>query len=287
MKKQIAIVAVMGASLLVNMTARAADQATLPSDATHAASPTPLLDKAFEEERMRQLGIEPGTRKAELFAEWVGKARQDPYFQRYVLSHAGSGMSQVFGEQMMVSGIARVSSADRARYFALVGQIFDERAPKDCYGEVRPDAVMRKLVVFGNMTDAEAAEYLEITYRAMLAAAHDDAVVVPAPADVQAANVDFGRVLENDVKGDEANVRRLAGVLADSPQATVADRCWALGLVMHAWNAVPEKSREALQSQGTARAYAKTLAAQPAPVPPAPKGSTAPTNSKAAGAQHL
>jgi hypothetical protein len=226
-----------------------------------------LLEQAIKEQRLKQLGVQPGTKKAEILLKWDRSIRNDPDLKARFAQGFPPPQSPA-GQFLFADGLSRITPAQRAEFWSLYARVAAAHLPDNCYGERDPAAITARLMTFANFTDDDADEYMSLSAAILRASVRHDPEHVPTSSEHQAATLALGRMMATDIK-DKADADRLARVMVSPGSASVADKCWITKVSIRAIDKLPASEKEvALASSFHKAAIA---AASKLPVPTAPR----------------
>jgi hypothetical protein len=250
-----------GASMQIPPTA----STTTPQPAT-ATSPDSLLQQAIEEQTLKKLGVQPGSRKAAIVAKYRSQLRSDPLL-RTLFDGSTAGLESPRIKLMALDGMARVTAEQRAQLWSLYDKVASAHLPADCYGLRDHNQISARLMTFPNFTDDQAEEYMQLTSAMLDASARHDPEDVPTTAAHSAATVALGKLLMSNIK-DKTDADRLARVMVNPATASTEDACWMTRMSIHAIALLDPSDKEVVLA-GTADKVAENADRQLFPVPPA------------------
>lgn len=197
-----------------------------------AATPENLLQQAIEEQTLKKLGVQPGSRKAAIVARYRSQIRSDRLLKA-LFDGSTAGLQSPRMKLMTLDGMARVTAQQRAQIWSLYDQVAAAHLPTDCYGLRDHTQISARLMTFPNFTDDQAEEYLQLTVAMLDASARHDPEDVPTTAAYSAATVALGKQLMSNIK-DKSDADRLARVMVNPAAASTEDACWMTRTSIHA-----------------------------------------------------
>jgi hypothetical protein len=202
-----------------------------------------------DREDFQQTGFAPETIKGRIVEGWFESLRTDPAVAVAVPGGA-AGLEvqlrdEVARERLIRSGIARLEPPKRLAYFMLLTKYIGKAVNSDCRGVASMQDLVDRISV-GSMSDADAAEYFsllhEIVIRAVLAAP----VLLPSSGEFELALRHLDDAVNGALAGDPAAEARMQRVTSGAPGATMADVCWASGILMRSVADMNGPDRDAL-----------------------------------------
>ena len=263
---------------ILHLSACAVDHATTPptagsgtaTNAAAASNAEALVEQAVEEQRLRELGVQPGTKKAAIMMRWYRTIREAPDLK--AAFPAGIPPSQTpQGQVVFADGLSRVTPARRAEFWSLYARVAAAHLPDDCYGQTSPAAISSRLMAFPNLTDEDTDEYLGLVAAMLHASAQHAPEHVPTPAELKAASTALGKMMVTEVKS-KADADHLAHVLVNRSTASIADACWVTKVSIRAIDRLPPDEKEVV----LASAYHRAVDAAAAAAAPASSAAPAP-----------
>ncbi len=220
--------------------------AGLPDPHSALASPaTPEMSNL--DRTLTQNGIAPGSAKAHMLTAWFEMVLHDPD----IAMRMGGGpalLERIFldegkREALMSSGLARVTPQVRLLYLQLFTRLLDEFVPVNCFGLVDMNAVMNHITL-GEMSDADAALYLQLLYRVLVSSMSDAPVRLPTPQEYAGAMEELSRAIVIELDADTASLDRYGAYTRRPSTATPSDVCWTTRVTLHAIAKMPESARD-------------------------------------------
>jgi len=243
-------------------------------------------EQAYAQMLLEQ-GVEPRSSKAQIIRMWVEKIRQDPGISA-ALPGGAQGVSRILLDpetraNVISSGLAHLSAADRLSYVRLLTKLLDELVPVNCFGEVDMSATMKR-VTLREMSDADVRQYFELLYKVLTGNARKSPVVLPTSQQYAVAQRQLSRALFIQLGGNQSDFARYQSYARYPATATPADACWATRVTLHAIISMrdPERDfillRTILQDQQNKNPTGgqTTPAGPPFPAPTQPPGAPEP-----------
>ncbi|MGN6084623.1 hypothetical protein [Trinickia sp.] len=265
----VCIVAVSGCTVDRPVTAskRQAESAAMKDEAA-VTSAEALLEQAIEEQRLKQLGVQPGTKKAEILLKWDRAIRNAPDLKAR-FAHGFPPPQSAAGQYLFADGLSRITPAQRAEFWSLYARVAAAHLPDNCYGESNPAAITSRLMTFANFTDDDADEYMGLSAAILHASVRHDPEHVPTSSEYQAATLALGRLMVTDIK-DKADAGRFARIMVSPGSASVADKCWITRVSIRAIEKLPATEKEIALANSFHRAAMAAASKLPQPAAPAP-----------------
>jgi len=196
---------------------------------------------------LRQNGLEPGSKKAQIVAAWLEKVHTDPAIKRAVPG-GPDALHRILSDantrdSLMTNGLARLSPADRLRYLKVYTRILDEQVPVNCFGVSDMGEVMDRITL-GAMAQGEIEEYLGLLYKVIVKSASSSALPTPTQRQYEKAQGILTRALVNELAGDSNNIERYRYLALHPESATPADMCWVTRVTLHAVLSMPDPYRD-------------------------------------------
>jgi len=263
---------------ILHLSACAVDHTTAPPTAGSGAARNAaaesnaeaLVEQAIEEQRLKELGVQPGTKKAAIMMKWHRMIREAPDLK--AAFPAGIPPSQTpQGQVVFADGMMRVTPAKRAEFWSLYARVAAAHLPDDCYGQASSTAISSRLMAFPNLTDEDTDEYLGLVVAMLHASAQHAPEHVPTPAERMAASTALGKLMMTEVKS-KADADHLARVLVNRSAASIADACWVTKVSIRAIDRLPPDEKDVL----LASAYHQAVVAAAAAAAPASSAAPAP-----------
>lgn len=268
----ITIVAASGCSTNGSLAPSASNPQAVPADAEA------LVAQAFEEQRLKQVGVQPGTKKAGILLKWQRSLLNAPDIKARFPTGLPSPQSPA-GAIAMADGLSRITPAQRAEFWSLYARVAAAHLPDDCYGQRESPEISRRLMSFPNFTDDETDEYMGLVAAILHADARQDPVQLPTVADHSAAVIVLGRVMSSEVRS-KADADRIARVSVNRAAASVTDICWVTKVSIRAIDKLPPKEKEVLLVTSFHQLAAPAAKMLPWPAAPAPALKAAPASAK-------
>ncbi|MFT4065193.1 cell envelope integrity protein TolA [Paraburkholderia sp.] len=228
--------------------------AAAPSFPVSAANPSLLatalpfdLGKPLDPGMLARFGIDPGSSKAKLLADWARQVVADPDIKRFFSSAdnpAAAGPAALSRGLAMLDGMVRISQEDREQLTAMTTRAFDN-APADCGGVKNAQLVTSRYMTLGAESDAELRAQLQSLFHLLKQATQSTPPSQITPGQrlqgQLALSASIAAALKHDPSGTEDLGALLSGRAADlSPQAW----CKATRFYRHAFDATPQPQRD-------------------------------------------
>jgi TonB family protein len=205
------------------------------------------LGRPLDQDMLVRFGIDPGSSKAKLLADWAQQVVADPDIKRFFTSDnnpATAGPAMLSRGLAMLDGIARLSPEDREQLTAMTTRAFDN-APADCGGVKNVQLVTSRYMALDTQSDAELRAQLQALFHLL----KQSTQTTPAPEVTPgqrlqgqlALSASIAAALQHDPSETEDLGVLLGGRTADlSPQAW----CKATRFYRHALDATPQPQRD-------------------------------------------
>jgi hypothetical protein len=182
-----------------------------------------------------------------MLAAWFEMVLHEPH----IAMRMGGGyasVEQIFldegkREALMSSGLARVTAQERLQYLQLFTRLLDEFVPVNCFGLVDINAVMSRITI-GQMSDADAALYLQLLYRVLVSSMSGAPIRLPTPQEYASAMEELSRAIVIELDADTASLDRYETYTLRPSTATPSDVCWMTRVTLHAIAKMPESERD-------------------------------------------
>jgi len=226
-------------------------------ESAHAGQPEPpaaLASPATPEasnlgRTLSQNGIAPGSAKAHMLTAWFEMVLHDPSIAMRIGGGPAS-LERIFvdegkREALMSSGLARLAPQERLLYLQLFTRLLDEFVPVNCFGLVDMSAVMSHITI-SQMSDADAALYLQLLYKVLVSSTSDAPVRLPTQQEYAGALEALSRAIVIELDGDTASLDRYGTYTRQPSTATPSDVCWMTRVTLHAIAKMPESERDVI-----------------------------------------
>ncbi|NUX59337.1 hypothetical protein [Paraburkholderia youngii] len=274
---------VIAALCALYLSACALNNATTPATAgdkptakkgTTAPNAEALVERAIEEQRLKQAGVQPGTKKAEILLKWQRAVRDAPDLR----ARFPTGIPPVespAGRALIADGMTRISPAKRSEFWSLYARVAGAHLPDDCYGQRSAAAISSRLMTFPNLTDEDTDEYLGLIAAMLQASVQASPQHVPTAAEHTAATIALGKLMMTEVK-DKADADRLAQVTVNPSGASVTDACWVMKASIRSIDRLPPNEKEIVLAGTSLQAAAAAASKLPRPSLPGPASAPVP-----------
>jgi hypothetical protein len=196
-----------------------------------------------------EVGVAPDSIKGRILDAWFDGLRADPAVAIAVPGGA-AGLEAVLRDdaardRLIKRGIARLAPEDRLAYFVLLSKYIGKVVRGDCHDVASMQDIVDRVSV-GNMSDADAAEYFSLLHRIVIGSLLAAPATLPAPAELNTALRHLDDAVNAQLAGDPQAEARMMRMTSGSPGASMADVCWASGILMHSVVEMGGPDRDAL-----------------------------------------
>lgn len=223
----------------------------------------PALQQAVEQATLQRLGVDPGSRKAEIVLQWGKKIATDPEIRQLAANRAaqpGAGTPDAAAKaQAAVTGLLSVTPEQRSRMMELTVKVLDG-IPEDCGGLKSLPLILNRYAI-PTLSEDDLGDYLGLMFTSLKQSAHHAPLAHVTDEEhrqgEQAVMNKLGALLRNNTDG----ARDLAALLVNSQAMTSTQWCNATRLTNRALIETPQPFRDwAMVGRAEAMAHRGTLA---------------------------
>ncbi|WP_233828553.1 cell envelope integrity protein TolA [Paraburkholderia sp. ZP32-5] len=205
------------------------------------------LRKPLDSDLLVRFGIDPGSSKAKLLADWARQVVEDPDIKRFFSSDnnpATAGQAALLRGMAMLDGIAKISPEDREQLTAMTTHAFDS-APEDCGGVKNVQLVTSRYMSLGTQSDAELQAQLQALFHLLKQSTQSTPPPELTPGQRLQGQLALSASIAAALKHDPSETEDL-GVLLGGKVADLSPQVWckATRFYRHAFDATPQPQRD-------------------------------------------
>jgi TonB family protein len=205
------------------------------------------LGKPLDPGVLVRFGIDPGSPKAKLLADWAQQLVADPDIKRFFSpddNPATAGPAALSRGLAMLDGMVRISPEDREQLTVMTTRAFDN-APADCGGVKNAQLVTSRYMALGAQSDAELRAQLQSLFHLLKQSAQTTPTPQITPGQRLQGQLALSASIAAALKRDPSETEDL-GVLLSGKVADLSPEAWckATRFYRHAFDATPQPQRD-------------------------------------------